>query len=111
MAAFDHHAPAGLFSLASSLDQYAEAGIDPAFDAGMEELERQFSQLKTKLSKYGLGGSLALCSPHGELASKPAGQPVDFREAVEDASTTFDQLREAACGQRAPSPSTSRRLR
>jgi hypothetical protein len=52
-------------------------------DEAPEELERQFSQLKTKLSKYGLGGSLSLCSPDGELASKPAGQPVDFREAVE----------------------------
>ena len=33
-------------NLIATLDRYAEAGIDPAFDTGMEELERQFAELR-----------------------------------------------------------------
>ena len=30
----------------ATLDSYVEAGIDPAFDADMEELEREFAELR-----------------------------------------------------------------
>jgi len=33
-------------SLIDTLDRYAEAGIDPAFDSETEELERQFAELR-----------------------------------------------------------------
>ena len=32
--------------LLATLDALAEAGIDPAFDSDMEELERQFAELR-----------------------------------------------------------------
>ena len=32
--------------LLDTLDRYAEAGIDPAFDSGLDELERQFAELR-----------------------------------------------------------------
>ena len=35
-----------LFDLTVALDRYAEAGIDAAFDAECEELERQFAELR-----------------------------------------------------------------
>lgn len=35
-----------LSSLIDSINRFAEAGIDPAFDAEMEELERQFAELR-----------------------------------------------------------------
>jgi hypothetical protein len=31
-------------SLLATLDRYPDAGIDPAFDADLEELERQFAE-------------------------------------------------------------------
>jgi len=40
---FDSNCPS---SLIATLDRYVEAGIDPAFDADMEELERQFAELR-----------------------------------------------------------------
>ncbi len=35
-----------IFNLIATLDRSAEAGIDPAFDTEMEELERQFAELR-----------------------------------------------------------------
>lgn len=35
-----------MIDLIASLDRFAEAGIDPAFDADCEELERQFAELR-----------------------------------------------------------------
>ena len=35
-----------ILSLTVALDGYGEAGIDPAFDAECEELERQFAELR-----------------------------------------------------------------
>ncbi len=32
--------------LIAALERFADAGIDPAFDAECEELERQFSELR-----------------------------------------------------------------
>ncbi len=32
--------------LIATLDRYAEAGIDPAFDNDLDELERQFAELR-----------------------------------------------------------------
>ena len=46
MTTFNHHAADGIFSLIAALDRYAEAGIDPAFDNDMDELERQFAELR-----------------------------------------------------------------
>jgi hypothetical protein len=49
MTMFDHYANDSHSSLIATLDRYAEAGIDPAFDSGMEELERQFAELRLTL--------------------------------------------------------------
>jgi hypothetical protein len=46
MTAFTHTHLDSLSDLNAVLGQYAEAGIDPAFDAGCEELERQFAELR-----------------------------------------------------------------
>jgi hypothetical protein len=46
MTTFDHYAGDSLLHLTSTLDSFAEAGIDPAFDAEMEELDRQFAELR-----------------------------------------------------------------
>ena len=35
-----------ILDLTVALDRYAEAGIDPAFDSDMDELERQFAELR-----------------------------------------------------------------
>jgi hypothetical protein len=40
------HADDYLLRLCSRLNQLAHAGIDPAFDAEMEELERQFAEIR-----------------------------------------------------------------
>ncbi len=41
------HTTCDTFSgLTAVLTEFAEAGIDPAFDAEMEELERQFAELR-----------------------------------------------------------------
>ena len=46
MTTFNHYANDSLCDLIAKLDASAEAGIDPAFDAEMEELERQFAELR-----------------------------------------------------------------
>ena len=46
MTIFNHHACDGISNLIATLDRYAEAGIDPAFDGDMEELDRQFAELR-----------------------------------------------------------------
>jgi len=46
MTTFNHHANDSISNLIATLDRYAEAGIDPAFDTEMEELERQFAELR-----------------------------------------------------------------
>lgn len=46
MNRFNHSTDNGASVLISALDQYAEAGIDPAFDADSEELDRQFAELR-----------------------------------------------------------------
>jgi hypothetical protein len=46
MTTFNHYASDRLSSLIATLDRNAEAGIDPAFDAETEELERQFAELR-----------------------------------------------------------------
>lgn len=45
MTTFNHFTN-GACSLTAILNDYAEAGIDPAFDAHCEELERQFAELR-----------------------------------------------------------------
>ncbi len=41
-----HHTFENISDLTALLTEYAEAGIDPAFDAEMDELERQFAELR-----------------------------------------------------------------
>ncbi len=50
MTTFNHHSAGGLCDLVATLDAFAEAGIDPAFDSEMEELERQFAELRLTYS-------------------------------------------------------------
>jgi hypothetical protein len=49
MTTFNHSANDSISDLITTLDHYAEAGIDPAFDTEMEELERQFAELRLTL--------------------------------------------------------------
>ena len=46
MTSFNHHDADGISSLIATLDRYAEAGVDPAFDSDMDELERQFAEVR-----------------------------------------------------------------
>ncbi len=46
MTTLHHYTSDSISSLSAILDQYADAGIDPAFDAEMDELERQFAELR-----------------------------------------------------------------
>jgi hypothetical protein len=46
MTTFNVHADDGFSHFIATLDRHAEAGIDPAFDADTEELERQFAELR-----------------------------------------------------------------
>jgi hypothetical protein len=46
MTTFNHYTSDSLPSLIATLDRYSEAGIDPAFDTDMDELERQFAELR-----------------------------------------------------------------
>ncbi len=46
MTTFNHSATDSISDLITTLDRYGEAGIDPAFDTEMEELERQFAELR-----------------------------------------------------------------
>jgi hypothetical protein len=42
----NHHTIDSLTSLAAALTRYVEAGIDPTFDCEVEELERQFAEIR-----------------------------------------------------------------
>jgi len=46
MTTLNHYDGDSLYGLTETLDRYAAAGIDPAFDADMEELEHQFSEIR-----------------------------------------------------------------
>jgi hypothetical protein len=46
MTTFNHYATDSLSGLSTTLQHYADAGIDPAFDADMEELERRFAEVR-----------------------------------------------------------------
>ncbi len=47
MTTLKHHSAADhLHRLLATLDDYASACLDPDFDAGAEELERQFAELR-----------------------------------------------------------------
>lgn len=46
MTTFNHYSGDSTCDLLATLDRYVEAGIDPAFDADMEELERRFAELR-----------------------------------------------------------------
>ena len=52
MTMFNHYANDSISNLIATLDRYADAGIDPAFDTGMEELERQFADLRLTLDHH-----------------------------------------------------------
>ena len=46
MNTFNHSPCESISELLATLSAFAEAGIDPAFDAECEELERQFAELR-----------------------------------------------------------------
>ena len=46
MNSFNHDTFDRIVTLAEMLNAFADAGIDPAFDAECEELERQFAELR-----------------------------------------------------------------
>lgn len=46
MTTLHHDTADHLHQLSATLQCYADAGIDPAFDMEMEELERQFAELR-----------------------------------------------------------------
>jgi hypothetical protein len=50
MTTFNHYTSDSYSSLIATLDRFAEAGIDPAFDTDMEELERQFAEFRLTFS-------------------------------------------------------------
>lgn len=45
----DHHLNSHIFQLSSSLSEY-DTALDPDFDSGTEELERQFAELRLQLA-------------------------------------------------------------
>ncbi len=46
MTTLQHYTADHLHQLTAMLQGYADAGIDPAFDMEMEELDRQFAELR-----------------------------------------------------------------
>jgi hypothetical protein len=50
MTTFNQYAIDSISSFIATLDRYAEAGIDPAFDSDVEELERQFAEHRMTLA-------------------------------------------------------------
>jgi len=46
---FNHSTAETTSDLIAALDQFAEAGIDPAFDTDCEELERQFAEFRCNI--------------------------------------------------------------
>jgi hypothetical protein len=46
MTTLNHYGLDSISSLTSTLERFAEAGIDPAFDTECEELERQYAELR-----------------------------------------------------------------
>ncbi len=51
MTTFHHYGTDSIPSLMTTLDRYAEVGIDPAFDADLQELEREFAELRLTFSE------------------------------------------------------------
>jgi len=49
MTTFKHYSGDQISGLIATIDRYADAGIDPAFDNDFEELERQFAELRLTL--------------------------------------------------------------
>jgi len=52
MNTVNHYANESISDLIAKLDAFAEPGIDPAFDLEMEELERQFAEIRLTFSHY-----------------------------------------------------------
>ena len=50
MFSFNHHSTGNPAEVIATLDRYVEAGIDPAFDHEMDELERQFAEYRLTLN-------------------------------------------------------------
>lgn len=50
MTTFNHPSTSNPCDLVATLDALADAGIDPAFDSDMDELERQFAELRLTYS-------------------------------------------------------------
>jgi hypothetical protein len=52
MYTLNHTDPSRILCLIESLEHFAEAGIDPAFDAEYEELEREFAEIRFTSGNY-----------------------------------------------------------
>jgi hypothetical protein len=46
MTTFNHYAGDQMAGLIATIERFADAGIDPAFDSDLEELEREFAELR-----------------------------------------------------------------
>lgn len=49
MTKFNHCTESRICRLIATIDDYADAGVDPAFDGDLDELERQFAELRLTL--------------------------------------------------------------
>ena len=52
MYTHDHTQLSTVPRLTESLERFAEAGIDPAYDAEYEELEREFAEIRLTFGNY-----------------------------------------------------------
>ena len=52
MTTLNHSSSDSLYHLTETLQRFANAGIDPAFDSEMEELERQFAELRLQPANH-----------------------------------------------------------
>lgn len=51
MSSLNHYTFDSISELSDTLNAYHDAGIDPAYDSEMEELERQFAELRISQSR------------------------------------------------------------
>jgi hypothetical protein len=49
MTTFNHYAGDQMAGLIATIERFANAGIDPAFDSDLEELERQFAEIRLSI--------------------------------------------------------------
>ena len=52
MYTLNHTDPSRVLRLIESLDRFAEAGIDPAYDAEHDDLEREYAEIRLSIGNY-----------------------------------------------------------